>query len=106
MSLGRVAIVNRPLREGEAVMGAWIDLDLGLGPIALHSLFHFLDDFRRRVDIRFRATEIEFGAGFSSGQMRAVSFVASEMRSIDRGGGLDAFREVRGRIDRISPAHA
>ena len=29
--LGGVAIVNRPLRKREAVMGAWINLDLGIG---------------------------------------------------------------------------
>ena len=59
--LGGVAIVNRPLREGETVMCAGIDLHLGLGSSALYSLFYLLDDFRGGIDVGFCATEIEFG---------------------------------------------
>ena len=46
VTLGGIAVVNRPLREGETVMCAGIDLDLGIGSSALYSLFYFLDDFR------------------------------------------------------------
>ena len=104
MPLGRVAIVDRPLRKREAVMGAGIDLDLGIG--ALHSLFHLFDDLRRRVDVGLGAAEIEFGLGLAGGQMRAVGLVGGQMRAVDRGGGLDAVRKMRRGVDRIAPAHA
>ena len=41
MPLGGVAIVDRPLRKREAVMGAGIDLDLGIGAIAFIVCFTF-----------------------------------------------------------------
>src|ERR1700722_17973866 len=106
MPLGGIAMVNRPLRKREAVMGAGIDLDLGIGGIVLHGLPYFLDGLHRRVDIGFRAAEIELGLGLLSGQMRAVGLVGGKMRSIDRRRGLDAFRKMRRRVDRIAPAHA
>src|SRR6267154_5380956 len=58
MPLGGVAIVNRPLRKREAVMGAGIDLDLGIG--ALHRCRDLVDDLLWRVDVGFGAAEIEF----------------------------------------------
>src|SRR5207237_9020683 len=95
MPLGRVTMVNWPLRKRETVMGAGIDFDFGIAAMVFHSVFQLLDDFHRRVDIGFRATEIEFGCGFLPGQMRAVGLFGGQMRSVDRGGGPDAFREMR-----------
>ena len=85
-------------------MGAWIDLDLGVG--ALHRCRDLVDDFLRRVDIGFGAAEIKLGLGLARGQMRAVGLVGGQMRAVDRGGGLDPVREMRRRVDGISPAHA
>src|SRR6267154_6416526 len=62
MPLGGVAIVNRPLRKREAVMGAGIKLDLGIGAVRLHLLSHSLDDLHRRVDIGLGATEMKSSA--------------------------------------------
>src|ERR1700692_1556932 len=106
MALGGLAIVNRPLRKREAVMGAGIDLDLGLGGIVFHRLFYLLDDFDRRVNVGFRAAEIEFGLGLAPGKMRAVGLVGGQMGAVDRCGGLDAVREMRCGVDRVSSAHA
>src|SRR4051794_20673914 len=83
MPLGGVAIVNRPLREREAVMGAGIDLDLGIGAIVFHSLFHLLDDIRRRVDIGLGAAEIKFSFGLSGGQMGTVGLVGGQMCTVN-----------------------
>jgi hypothetical protein len=58
MPLRGVAVVNRTLRERKAVMGAGIDLDLGIGVVLLNALLYLLDDLWRRVDIGFRAAEI------------------------------------------------
>src|SRR6266700_1016304 len=59
--LGRVAMIDRALGKGEAVMGARIDFDLGVG--ACHACFHLLDDLHRRVDVGFGTGEIKFGPG-------------------------------------------
>jgi len=85
-------------------MGAWIDLDLGVG--ALHRCRDLVDDFLRRVDIGFGAAEIKLGLGLARGQMRAVGLVGGQMRAVDRCGGLDAIRKMRRRVDRIASAHA
>src|SRR3954452_15974282 len=77
MPLGGVAVVDRALRKGKTVMRAGIDLDLGVR--ALHALLHLVDDFGRRVDVGFRAGEIEFGFGLRRGKMRAVGLVGRQM---------------------------
>src|SRR5260370_6229090 len=106
MPLRRVAMVMRKVRKGEAVMGAGIDVDLGIGAVFFHSLLYFLDELRRRVNVGFGAAEIELGFCLLSGQMRTVGLVGGQMRSVDRGRGSDAIRKMRRRVDRISPAHA
>ena len=45
MPLGRVTMVNWPLRKRETVMGAGIDFDFGIGPMVFHSVFQLFDDF-------------------------------------------------------------
>jgi hypothetical protein len=85
-------------------MRAGIDLDLGLG--AAHALLDLLDDLGGRVDVGLGAGEIELGPGLAGGEMRAVVFVGRQMRSVDRGGGLDAVGKVRGRVDGVTAAHA
>src|SRR6478609_5891426 len=57
--LGGVAVVDRPLREGEAVMRAGIDLDLVFR--SLHALLDLPDDLGRRVDFGVGAGERHFG---------------------------------------------
>src|SRR5712671_8222641 len=85
--LGGVAIVNWPFRKCEAVMGAGIHLDLGMG--VLHRRFHFLDDFRGGVNIGFGAAEIELGLGLARSEMWTVGLVGGQTGSVDRGRGLD-----------------
>src|SRR3954465_2007362 len=104
MPLGGVAVVDRTLGEGEAVMGAGIDLDFGFG--AAHALLHLLDDFAGGVDVGLGAGEVEFGLGLGGREMRAVVLVGCELRAVDRGGGLDAIGEMRGGVDRVAAAHA
>src|SRR5882757_11451522 len=82
MPLGGVAVVDRALREGEAVMGAGIEFDLVFGP--LHAFLHLLDDLRRRIDVGFGATEIEFGLGLARGKMRTVGLVGRQLHAVDR----------------------
>src|SRR6202158_1773670 len=94
MPLRRVAMVNRPLRKREAVMGAGIDLDLGIGAVDLHLLFYFLDDLHWRVDVSLGATEIELGLGLLSGEMRTVGPVGGQLYAIDRSCGLDSSGEM------------
>src|ERR1700730_15410088 len=101
MPLGRVTIVNRPLRKREAVMGAGIDLDLGIGAIGLHLLFYFFDDLHWRVDIGLGATEIEFGPGLLPGEMRTVGPVGGELYAVGRGRGLDPSGEMRRCVDGV-----
>src|SRR4051812_26623198 len=67
---GGIPVVDRALGESKTVMGAGIDLDLGIGAIGLHGLLHLVDGFHRRVDVSLRAAEIEFGLGLCPGQMR------------------------------------
>src|SRR5260370_40465128 len=86
-------------------MGPRINLDLGVGAVLLHALFYLLDDLRRRVDVGFRAAEIELGFCLLSGEMRTVGLVGGEMRSIDRCRGFYPLRKMRRRIDCIAPAH-
>src|SRR6202171_4798407 len=95
MPLGGVTIVNRPLRKREAVMGAGIDLDFGIGAVGLHLLFYFLDDLHRRVDIGLGAAEIEFGLGLLPREMRTVGPVGGPLYAVDRGRGLDPSGEMR-----------
>src|SRR3979411_3283720 len=102
MPLGGVAVVDRPLWKRKTVMGAGIDFDLGIGVVVSHSLFYFLDDLRRGVDVGFRTAEIELGFCLLPGQMRAVGLVGGQMRAVDRGGGLDALRKMRRRVNRIA----
>ena len=106
MTLGGGLVVDRPLRKRKTVMGAGIDLDLGIGTVGLHLLFYFLDDLHWRVDVGLGATEIEFGLGLLRGQIRAVGLVGRQMRSVDRCSGPDALRKMRRRVDRIASAHA
>src|ERR1019366_7849395 len=106
MPLGGVAIVNRPLWKREAVMGAGIDLDLGIGAVFFHSLLYLLDDLRRRVNVGFRTAEIELRLGLLPGQMRTVGLVSGQMRSVDRCRRLDAPGKMRRRVNSITPAHA
>src|SRR5258705_8609243 len=104
--LGGVAVVDRALGEGKAVMRAGIDLDLGIGAVGLRLLFYFLDDLHRRVDVGLGATEIEFGLGLLSGKVRTVGPVGGQLYAVDRSGGLDAAREMRRRVDGVLSAHA
>jgi hypothetical protein len=83
MPLGRVAIVDRPFRKCEAMVGSGIDLDLGVGAVVLHRLPYFLDGFHRGVDIGLGAAEIELGPGLSPGGMRAAALGMG-----DDGGGV------------------
>src|ERR1700687_2501017 len=106
MPLRRVAMVNRPLRKREAVMGAGIDLDLGIGAVGLHLLFYFLDDLHWRVDVGLSATEIEFGPGLLSGEMWTVGPVSGQLDAVDRSCCLDASGEMRCGVDGVLPAHA
>src|SRR5260370_27424587 len=106
MPLGRVAIVNRPLRKREAVMDAGINLDFGIGAIGLHLLFYFLDDLHWRVDIGLGATEIQFGPGLLSGEMGTVGPVGGQLYAVDRGRGLDASGKMRRCVDGVLSAHA
>src|ERR1700688_654079 len=73
MPLGGVAVVDRPLWKRKTVMGAGIDLNLGVS--ALHRCRDFVDDLLRRVDIGFGAAEVKLGPGLACGQMRAVGLV-------------------------------
>src|SRR5437868_9038405 len=98
MPLGRVTMVTWPPRKRETVMGAGIDFDFGIGPMVFHSVFQLFDDFRRRVDIGFSAGEIQFSPGFLHRQMRAVRLFGGQMRSVDGGGGPDAFRSEERRV--------
>src|SRR5882757_194419 len=82
MPLGGVAVVDRALWEREAVMGAGIEFDLVFG--SLHAFFHLLDDFRRRIDIGFGATEIKFGLGLAGRKMRAVGLIGRQLHAVDR----------------------
>src|ERR1700730_7938334 len=59
--LGSVAVIDRPLRKRETVMGVGIDLDLTIGAVLLYALLHLLDDLRRRVNVGLGASEIELG---------------------------------------------
>ena len=102
--LGGVAVVDRALREGEAVMGAGIDLDLVVR--SLHACRDLVDDLLRRVDVGLGAGEIEFGLGLRRGQMRAVGLVGRQMRAVDRSRRLDAIGKMRRRVDRVAAAHA
>src|SRR5712671_1294189 len=104
MPLGRVAIVNRPLRKREAVMDAGINLDFGIGAVGLHLLSYFLDDLHWRVDIGLGATEIQFGPGLLSGEMRTVGPVGSQLYAVDRSRGLDALRKMRRCVDGVLSA--
>src|SRR3981081_3816713 len=106
MPLGGVAIVNRPLRKREAVMGAGTGLYLGIGGIGFHLLFYFLDDLHRRIDVGLGATEIELGLGLLSGEMWTVGPGGGQLHSIDRSCGLDAPRKMRCGIDGGLPAHS
>src|SRR5579863_8816782 len=90
MPLGRVAIVDRPLRKCEAMMGAGIDFDFGIGALAGHRLLYFLDDLRRGVDVGLGAAEIKFGLCLGAGKMGAVRLIGRKMRAVDRCGGLEA----------------
>src|ERR1700716_3853527 len=71
--LGGVAVVDRAFWKGKAVMRAGIDFDLVAR--ALHGLLHLVDDFLRRVDVGFRAGEIDLGFGLACCEMRAVRLV-------------------------------
>src|ERR1700724_2211693 len=104
MPLGRVAVVDRPLRKRKTVMSAGIDLDLVVR--AFHPSFHLVDDFLWGVNVGLGATEIKLGLGLAGGEMRAVGLLGCEMRAVDRCGGLDAIRKMRRRVDGIAPAHA
>src|SRR5262245_43831767 len=104
VAFGGVAVIDRALGEGKAVMRAGIDLDLVAR--SLHALLHLLDDFLRRVDIGLGAGEIEFGFGLLRGKVRAVGLVGRQVRAVDRGGRLDAVGEMRCRVHRVAPAHA
>src|SRR3982074_2075965 len=106
MALRRVAVVNRPLREREAVMGAGIDLDLGIGAVGLHLLFYFLDDLHWRVNIGLGATEIQFGLCLLSGEMGTVGPVGRQLYAVDRSCGFDASGKMRCGVDGVLPAHA
>ena len=104
MPLGRVAVVDRALRKGEAVMGAGINLDLVPG--ALHAFAHLVDDLLRRIDVGLRAGEIELGLGLARGKMRAVRLVGRQLHPIDRGRRLHAIGKMRRRVHGVAAAHA
>src|SRR5260370_34280101 len=106
MTLGAGLVVDRPLRKRKTVMGAGIDFDLGIGAVGLHLLSYFLDDLHWRVDVGLCATEIEFGLGLLSGEMRTIGPVGGQLYAVDRGRGLDAFGEMGGGVDGVLPAHA
>src|SRR5260370_38700327 len=104
--LGGVAVVDRPLWKRKTVMGAGIELDLGMGAIGLHLLLDLLDDLHRRVYIGLGATEVNLGLGLLAGQMRAVGPVGGQLHAVYRSCGFDPFRKMRGGIDGVLPAHA
>src|ERR1700741_2822195 len=73
MPLRGVAVVDRALREGKAVMGGGIDLDLVA--CSLHACAQLFNDLGWRVDVGFGAGEIELGLGLGCGKMRAVGLL-------------------------------
>src|SRR5262245_5237058 len=104
MPFGSVAVIDRTFREGKAVMGAGIDLDLVVR--SLHAGCDLVDDFLRRVAVGLGTGKIKFSLGLARSQMRAVGLVRGKLNAVDRSGCLDAIRKMRRRVDRITAAHA
>src|SRR3954451_17520371 len=88
---GGIAGVDRTFREGKAMMGAGVDLDLVVR--SLHAGRDLVDDLRRRVYVGLGAGEIEFSLGLACSQMRAVGLVGGKMGAVDRSRRLHTIRK-------------
>ena len=89
--LRSVAIIDRSFREGEAVVGAGIYLDLVVR--SLHAGDDLVDDLLRRVAVGFGTGKIKFSLCLARSQMRAVGLVGGQLNAVDRSRCLDAIRE-------------
>ena len=82
MALGGRLVIGRPLRKGEAVGRAGIELDLGGRIAGLKRLRQGADGLQRRPAIGFSAGEIELGLGLVGDLMGAVLAVGDQIGAI------------------------
>src|SRR6202012_176779 len=62
--------VGRALREGEAVVGALVELDLGVDAIALQRGLERLQLGKRRIVVKFGPGHIDLALGLAGGDVR------------------------------------
>src|SRR3984957_6213180 len=98
-------VVCRPLREGEAMVGAGVDFHLGVAAVSVEFEAQLVDRLARRVLTGFGAAEIQPRVRAMDCQVRAIGLIGYQGGTINRRRRSDLVAMAHCRVDCISTAH-